>query len=370
MFAGCKDAMKRVIGILAYVLTAAFFSVSCHEGGGRKDDISSSSCKYARYFDISCSDGCVEIITLSPYDGRRDTVKIRQPMDNIICMSSSHIAALSSVGADSVITAVSGLRYVTDSRLHERLRGNEVYDIGHESYPDYERIVALQPDLLVTYTVSGSQPQSVSKLRSLGIKVLVLHDHLESHPLARAEYMRLFGALTGRLHIADTVFSGIEKRYLSLCQKADCQPLKALLNIPYGGVWYIPGEENYLSRLIRDAGGMVLGALPGTSRSQVMTIEDAYELSMKADIWLNPGNCRTIEELAAFHQLFPCFGPLYEDKPIYNNTLRTNPEGGNDFYESGAMRPDLVLADLIEIFNACRTGVPVTSELNYFIQLN
>ena len=35
---------------------------------------------------------------------------------------------------------------------------------------------------------------------------------------------------------------------------------------------------------------------------------------------------------------------------IYNNTLRMNPGGGNDFYERGAVRPDLVLNDLKNIF--------------------
>jgi hypothetical protein len=35
----------------------------------------------------------------------------------------------------------------------------------------------------------------------------VLYDHLEDHPLARAEYVRLFGALTGRIDKADSFFA-------------------------------------------------------------------------------------------------------------------------------------------------------------------
>ena len=36
---------------------------------------------------------------------------------------------------------------------------------------------------------------------------------------------------------------------------------------------------------------------------------------------------------------------------VYNNILRTNASGGNDYFESGVVRPDLVLRDLIKIFH-------------------
>ena len=36
---------------------------------------------------------------------------------------------------------------------------------------------------------------------------------------------------------------------------------------------------------------------------------------------------------------------------VYNNTLRTTPSGGNDFYESAVVNPDLLLRDLVKIFH-------------------
>jgi iron complex transport system substrate-binding protein len=54
---------------------------------------------------------------------------------------------------------------------------------------------------------------------------------------------------------------------------------------------------------------------------------------------------------------------LAKGLPIYNNTLRTNSEGGNDFWESGAVRPDLVLEDLVKIF-ASEPG-----KLHYYLEL-
>ena len=274
-------------------------------------------------------------------------------MDNIICMSSSNVAALAAIGADSLISAVSGIGYISNENIRARSAGTDkpVYDIGYEAALDYERILSLKPDLLVSYTVSGAEPPYLLKLRELGVPVLVLHDHLENHPLARAEYVRLFGALTGQSAKADSVFCSVKERYLSLCDMAERERVpKVLINIPYGDIWYVPGEESYMACLVRDAGGEILGAESGTSFSGTISMEKAYMLSSQADVWLNPGYCRTREELASVHKLFPSFGPLAKNLDIYNNTLRTTPEGGNDFWESGAVRPDLILEDLMSIF--------------------
>ncbi len=35
---------------------------------------------------------------------------------------------------------------------------------------------------------------------------------------------------------------------------------------------------------------------------------------------------------------------------VYNNNLRLTPEGGNDYWESAVVHPDIVLRDLIKIF--------------------
>ncbi|KAA4018555.1 iron ABC transporter substrate-binding protein, partial [Bacteroides ovatus] len=36
---------------------------------------------------------------------------------------------------------------------------------------------------------------------------------------------------------------------------------------------------------------------------------------------------------------------------VYNNNARTNTAGGNDYYESAVVNPDIVLRDLVKIFH-------------------
>ena len=316
---------------------------------------SATSCEYANYFDIVELGASKAVVIISPYNNSRDTLYINKRFNNIVCMSSSQVAGLAEIGADSVITAVSGLKYITNQNLQNR----KVADIGYEAALDYEKVLSLKPDVLLTYTVSGAEPAYISRLRSLGVPVLVLHDHLENHPLARAEYIRLYGALTGLEDCADSLFSAISNKYNSLAvsTKENTLRLKVLMNVPYGDAWYIPGGDSYMAKLIQDAGGEVLGSESGTAASRVVRMEEAYALSQKADIWLNPGACHTRDELVSFHHTFRHFGPIVKGLPIYNNTLRMTPEGGNDFWESGSVRPDIVLEDLISVFSDQKGGL-------------
>lgn len=376
--------MKSISYILV-VLHALAITASCscgtESGRGNVSEANGKGlCRYAEYFEIAEAkdEGGVCgycIITVSPYGGKRDTVRLHKPIERIVCLSSTHVACLAEIGADSVVCAVSGMRYLSNPSVRRRYAmtensqlqngANPVYDIGYDNSLDYERILLLKPDLVTAYSVSAAEPQHVAKLRSLGVPVLLLHDHLEEHPLARAEYIRLFGALAGRAEIADSMFLSIRDRYLSLvCDKPGYRK-KVMLNVPYADAWYIPGGDNYMSRLIHDAGGEVLGAARGTGKSGVISIEKAYSLSQQADLWLNPGHCRSRKELSDMQQLFPAFGPLARALPIYNNTLRMTPGGGNDFWESGAVRPDIVLEDLCHIMSGSHDG-----KLQYFLSLD
>lgn len=344
--------MKQKL-IIFPIVSCLVMLLSCTRGSQACD----SSCEYAEFFDLKDS----LLLVVSPYDGSTQSISLDKPMSKIICMSSSQVAALAQIGADSTVAAVSGLKYLTNQRIHER----KCPDIGYEAVLDYEKILDINPDLLIAYTVAASEPQYLSKLRSLGIPVLVIYEHCENHPLAKAEYVRLFGALTGKQYQADSCFRSVRDRYCELADsvsKHDNEKLSVLMNIPYGDAWYIPGADNYMSRMINDAGGKVLGAKPGRN-SSIVSLEKAYALSQDADIWLNPGHCRTLDELSGIHHLFPKFGPISSGLQVYNNTLRITPEGGNDFWESGAVRPDLILEDLVRIFSS------ESGELTYFFRL-
>ena len=322
-----KKPLFRVL--LLFLLVSCARNVRTQASGGLE---------YAQWFDLT--DGAVVIH--SPFGAPDDTLQLGRPVRSVVCMSSSYIGFLDALGCDSVVTAVSGLDYVQDPEVRGSAR-----DVGYDAALNYELILRLKPDLLLTYAVSAAEPPYLAKLRELGVRPVLLHEHLESHPLARAEYIKLFGALTGREAAADSIFRVVRDRYLELVDRPE-YPKKVLVNIPYADQWYIPGGDNYMTRLIEDAGGTVLGAVPGQFQSSVISVEKAFEYAQEADLWLNPGWCRTKAQLGSVHPLFSEFPVL--SGPVWNNTLQETPGGGNAFWETGPARPDLILRDLRAIF--------------------
>lgn len=359
------------------------------------------------------ADGGYSLVSISPFDGSRDTISISQPLGRLIVTSTSYIGFLDAVGADSVIVGVSGGEYVCDSSVTAGLSNGTVVDIGYDASPDYEKIMALKPDMLLTYSVSPVKSQFFSKLESLGIKTFIVNEHLERHPLARAAYIRLFGALTGNMAAADSVLKIVSDNYISLrdsvqgglgandayaSDKGELnagdekqgsggtegntpKPRKILVNIPYKDQWFIPGQESYLTTLFKDAGGEILGAKAGSSVSCQISVETAYSLSKEADLWMNVGWCQTLEQLLSVNPLFEDFLRNIQRNAsaigysgtkgcatnpsdtsasvVWNDNNRLNPKGGNDFWESGVVRPDLLLRDLIGIFRGEDNRTPI-----------
>lgn len=327
--------------------------------------------------------GGYSLVSISPFDGSRDTLSISKPLNRLIVMSTSYIGFLDAIGADSVIVGVSGGEYVCDSSVTAGLDNGTVVDIGYDASPDYEKIMALKPDLLLTYSVSPVKSQFLSKVESLGIKTFIVNEHLEQHPLARAAYIRLFGALTGNMAAADSVLKVVSENYISLrdSKETTLNTRKILVNIPYKDQWFVPGQESYLTTLFKDAGGEILGTKAGSSVSGQISVEAVYSLSKEADLWMNVGWCQTQKQLLSVNPLFEDFLMNIQGNAsaighsctkgyatnssdtsasvVWNDNNRLNPKGGNDFWESGVVRPDLLLRDLVGIFSGDEDFTPV-----------
>ena len=83
-----------------------------------------------------------------------------------------------------------------------------------------------------------------------------------------------------------------------------------------------------------------------------------------ADKWINLGQITSAAELKKMLPKFAGTKPVATGE-IYNTTARCTPGGGNDYWESGVVRPDIVLRDLIKIFHP----ELVDEELFYYTRL-
>lgn len=268
----------------------------------------------------------------------------------IVTTSSTHVAFLDALGEASRIVGVSGKQFLNNPLIASR--GDSVRDIGYDSNVDYETLLSLKPDLVMLYGVNGASPLE-KRLREFGIPFIYIGDYTEDSPLAKSEWIVAIGELVGKGDFARQVFSQIPERYNAMCRlvkESSLQRPKVVLSIPQGDSWLMPSTSSYLARLINDAGGEYLYKRDTGNASRPVDLEEAYQLASKADMWIDTSIIRSIDQLKDACPKFADI-PAVKSGNVYNNNLRENAAGGNDYYESGVVNPDIILQDLIRIMH-------------------
>lgn len=270
--------------------------------------------------------------------------------ERIVAMSSTHIAMLDAIGEVDRVVGVSGIDYISNPDI--QARRDRIGDVGYEGNINYELLLSLDPDLVLLYGVNGASGME-PKLRELGIPFMYVGDYLEESPLGKAEWMVALSEVVGCRSEGEKVFAEIPVRYNALIQRVAENALDApsvMLNMPYGDSWFMPSAGSYAVRLIEDAGGDYIYKKNTGNASTPVDMEEAYLLASAADLWLNVGMASTLGEVKAACPKFAdtrCFRNGY----VYNNNARTNAAGGNDYFESAVVHPDLLLRDLVKIFH-------------------
>lgn len=273
---------------------------------------------------------------------------IRAGAERIVCMSSTYIAMLDALGQVGRVVGVSGMEYI--SNPHVLARRDEIKDVGAEI--NYESLVGLKPDLVLLYGVSDALAATTDKMNELGIPYMYVGDYLEESPLGKAEWMVVLSELTDCRAAGERVFGAVPERYDALKRLVSGVTRRpaVMLNTPWNDSWMMPSVNNFVVRLIRDAGGDYIYPKNTSHSSVAIGLETAYGLIREADVWLNTGRVTSLEELLAVDEKFSDAKAVREKK-VYNNNLRLTPGGGNDYWESGCVRPDVVLRDLIRILH-------------------
>ncbi|HDZ40735.1 MAG TPA: hypothetical protein ENH59_03525 [Bacteroidetes bacterium] len=275
------------------------------------------------------------------------------PVQKIICTSTTHISMLQALGAIDLVIGVSGSDLVYNEELRHRINEGLVYDIGYESGYNIELIYSLGPDLIFVYGVGSESVLNFGRLASMGIPVIYVADYLENHPLARTEWIKVYGELLDRQEKAEEIFRSVSNEYNKIVNKISVEGNKrplVLLGLPFKDKWFISPGNSYISRLIEDAGGKYLWADSRSDVSIPMSMEAVFRKARDADIWLNSGTARTIRDIHLVDSRLADL-PVASEGNVFNNNRRLNEYGGNDYWESGTVNPHILLKDIASILN-------------------
>lgn len=333
--------------------------------------------EYAGGFKISTADGkkSVIITTFTPWQGAAGETRslfmarngekppkgfkgqvLEGDAERIVCLSSSYIAMLDALGEVDRVAGVSGMDFISNPYI--QANRDRIADVGYEGNADYERLLASAPDIVLLYGITGASGME-AKLKELRIPFMYIGEYMEESPLGKAEWCVPVAEIIGCRERGIEIFNRIPKRYDSLKAIAARVPErpKVMVNIPYGDAWIMSPPRSYIGRLITDAGADYIYPGDTTEISRTIDIEEAYKLVNECDYWINTGR---VTSKAALLAELPKFAdvPCLKEGRVYNNNLRINRYGGDDFWESGIMHPDIILEDLINIFHPGLLGEP------------
>lgn len=285
-----------------------------------------------------------------------DGAVVKAPVHRVVCMSSSHVAMFDALGQSRRIRGVSGIDYLSNAHVREHRLCGEVRDVGYDSDLDYELLASMRPDIVLLYGVTGENTAVTGKLRELRIPYIYVGDYMEQSPLGKAEWLMLAAELCACREAGADTLRGIASRYEALRSAAasDSPRPRVMLNTPYRDTWFMPSTRSYMIRLVEDAGGEYIYPRNDSDTSVAVDLEEAYLLANAADVWLNVGACNTLAELTMQNPKFADV-PAVRNRRVWNNNRRQTPAGGSDFWESGVVRPDRVLADLIAVLRGTDT---------------
>lgn len=290
--------------------------------------------------------------TLAGSPGLKDTLSkmgilIETPVERAVIYTSVHAAMAAQLGVLDKVCGVCEPEYITSNEVLERIKNQQIADLGQSTSPNVEKIIDLGCDVIIASPFENSGYGAAEKL---GIPIVEAADYMENHPLGRTEWVKFYGLLFGCEADAQEQFLATCSRYNSLkgiCTEVTERP-SVVLERKWGQTWGVPAAGSYVGTLHRDAGAdYVFGDI--TSASSVhMTFEQVFDRGCDADFWLfkySGGKPMTLDDLKGEYLPYSDFKAFKTQSIFACNTLVST------YYDDITLHPDRILADLICIYH-------------------
>lgn len=294
-------------------------------------------------------------------------IPIAVPVQRIACLSTTQLGTLPLLGASDRLVGASKLENINSPEIRQRITEGKIIEIARGMSENKESILIAQPEVLLQ-DLSRMDKQD-KELMQAGVTPVLFNSWKEQDLLGRAEWLKVSGLLLGLNERADSIFTRITRDYDEARQIAsntqDTIPI--LYGLDYKGMWYMPGEYSYPTAMFRDA-GLKYDYIPGEVNSTPVSFEYVFSRHRHKKIWISvmTGKIYTKKDFTALNERYTYFDAAKEGGKIFLDRKRVNEAGGNDYWESGPYRPDLILKDLIKM---TRPELLPDYDLYYFIEL-
>jgi iron complex transport system substrate-binding protein len=355
------QAYMRKLFILLLVLGLFAGVIGC-KSTSKAAATSTTGTSYATGFTLQSLGGGVEKLTdgekqsflLVPQGkkapaGYENVRQITVPIKRAVILSVTFGALMRPLNALDCIVGSGTLEnelYIDE--LNQRYDSGQIKYVGGGSMgaPDFEAIQFLKPDVVFISTGSPDAENYYNELKSMGLNTVVVNDYLETDPLGRLEWIKVFGAFTGKDKEADSYFTGVEKRVKDLEAKVatSSSSPNVLWTSIFMGTAYVSDGDSYVAKWVKMVGGKYLfDDLKGSGASSI-SLEELYARGKDADVFIyasTPPYINSVKEVIAA-------GPVLADIPVVK---RGTIYCMQPWFYQVADKPDEILQDLAAIFH-------------------
>ncbi len=369
---------KVLINFVSILFLICIANYSCTQSSQNKPEknlelklVQDTSIKFAKRFAISigsdfkivhlfgkASDNKDTTANFVVYQANKPNVNIskayfiKAPCTQIISLSSIYSNMIAELNCINNIIAIENSDYYNNPAILENVKKGKIKEVQRNQEIDKELVLTLKPDIIFAFGMRKATDDFDPKIVESGIPIVISLDHLESSPLARAEWIKFFAVFVNKEKEADQIFRSVVQNYYSLKRIATSFKNRPTVfsELKYGDTWYVPGGKSFMAQLIHDANANYLWSDDTVSGSLPLSFEAVYKKANKADYWLNVSMCSDKKQILAQDKRYGDFLAFQKDN-IYNNNLHCNKLNYTNYWETGMIYPNQILSDLIKIFH-------------------
>lgn len=301
--------------------------------------------EYAKNFNLSQKDNLYILEILDPISGEIESSHTIDPIEKheAISLSATVVGMYAILNQQKQLKGVSSIDYVFDDKVKSLFKSGSIKEFGDETTNSIEKIISSDANTIL-YSGYGDEFPNQTKLEALHFTILPIYDWKELHPLGKAEWIKVIGALTGKMDEAIIFFDNVVKEYnelLQLTESIENRPTCLSGNL-IGDIWYTPASQSYVAHLMKDAGANYRYAETKGQVTLQFSIEQILKDNENTEFWINPGyNSKAkIDKFNPHIKHLKCYSNIY----CYSSNM-------SKFWEQSAAEPHHVLSDLIHIFH-------------------
>lgn len=317
--------------------------------------------KYADNVSIDCYKGGYRMIKINENDpilvvpeGMQvpsgldsDVYVLQRPLTNMLISSTPTMSLINAIDClDSVALTTTDVSGWYIDNVKTRMEAGSIKYVGSASEPDYELMAASGVNFAIFS--SGVSEDVTAKLKQLGIHLVIDQSNVGSHPLARVEWIKVYGAIFDKEDAANKAFEEQEKLVNSIDGTKTGKSV-AVFYITSKGVLYARNAGDYMAKMVTLAGGdYILDGKVGVGKTgnEKMEPEAFYSYAKDADViiyvWSMGGKPATLSDFVARSSILGDMKAVKE-----GNVWCTTP----DFFQTSATIGNII-SDINKALNA------------------